>query len=212
MDFIFDPSLVLYLPLYGLDGASFMSRDAYGRVCTVSGASWNPNGYYFDGTDDFINIGNANLVLGSTPRTALAWIKALDISTEQAILQYGHSATRQLFRLYIQSELLRLATYSDDHSSDASKIASNVWLLVGVTYDGSTGLTFYVNENKAGSGTLGGLLNTALGYYEESIGGGGTDGTAISFGGFIGSVFLYNRALTPQEIQHNYLTTKWRYQ
>ena len=52
-DFIFDPSLALYLPLYELDGASFVSRDAYGYLCTITGASWKLRGYKFDGVDDY---------------------------------------------------------------------------------------------------------------------------------------------------------------
>jgi hypothetical protein len=31
------------------------------------------------------------------------------------------------------------------------------------------------------------------------------------FTGVIGEIIAYNRALTPLEIQHNYLATKWRY-
>ena len=58
MDFIFDPSLVLYLPLYQPDGASFASRDAYGHLCTVTGALWTPQGRTFDGADDIIDLGN----------------------------------------------------------------------------------------------------------------------------------------------------------
>ena len=42
--FKLDPSLVLYLPLYELDGSSFRSRDAYGHLATVTGALWTPQG------------------------------------------------------------------------------------------------------------------------------------------------------------------------
>jgi len=51
MDFIFDPSLVLCLPLYERDGSSFPSRDTYGHLCTVTGALWRENGHYFGGLD-----------------------------------------------------------------------------------------------------------------------------------------------------------------
>ena len=37
-------------------------------------------------------------------------------------------------------------------------------------------------------------------------------GTAELWNGLIDEVRIYNRALTPLEIQHNYLATKWRYQ
>lgn len=35
--FILDPRLVLYLPLWKLDGASFADHSAYGHLCTVKG-------------------------------------------------------------------------------------------------------------------------------------------------------------------------------
>ena len=78
MNFVFDPSLVLYLPLYEMDGASFASRDAYGHRCTVTGALWRPNGRYFDAVNDGINCGTgSNLNLGNTmdKYTMTAWIK-----------------------------------------------------------------------------------------------------------------------------------------
>lgn len=57
--FLYDPSLVLYLPLHELDGSPFMSRDHYGHLCTVSGAVWTLRGRVFDGTDDIITIPDA---------------------------------------------------------------------------------------------------------------------------------------------------------
>ena len=33
MDYIFDSSVALYLPLCELDGTSFQSKDAYGHMC-----------------------------------------------------------------------------------------------------------------------------------------------------------------------------------
>ena len=36
-------------------------------------------------------------------------------------------------------------------------------------------------------------------------------GAGEQLGGTMGEVRIYNRALTPLEIQHNYLATKWRY-
>ena len=72
MDFIFDPSMVLYLPLYELDGASFMSKDAYGHLCTVTGALWTSQGRDFDGIDDSITLPTAFDSL--TDLTLEAWL------------------------------------------------------------------------------------------------------------------------------------------
>ena len=47
---------VLWLPLWKLDGAQFTSKDAYGRLVTVTGAPWGPQGRPFDGVDDKFSI------------------------------------------------------------------------------------------------------------------------------------------------------------
>ena len=74
MDFIFDSSLVLYLPFYELDGASFAAKDKHGHSCTVTGALWRPYGHYFDGTDDRIDCG-ASTAFDLTKYTIEAWFK-----------------------------------------------------------------------------------------------------------------------------------------
>src|SRR3972149_6505876 len=61
--FQYDPSCVLYLPLYELDGASFASRDAYGHLCTVTGATWGLQGRTFNGTSDWINCGTSSILV-----------------------------------------------------------------------------------------------------------------------------------------------------
>ena len=75
-DFIYDPSLVLYIPLHQLDGSLFMSQDAYGHLCTVTGAAWTLQGYDFDGTDDKIDCGSNTILdnLFDGGGTVLAWI------------------------------------------------------------------------------------------------------------------------------------------
>ena len=75
MDFIFDPSLALYLPLYELDGASFMSKDAYGHSCTAIGALWRPNGRWLDGINDYINCGADTSFDISGTMTLEVWMK-----------------------------------------------------------------------------------------------------------------------------------------
>ena len=60
--FISDPSLVLYLPLYQLDGTAITSKDAYGHLCSVTGVTWRPDGRCFDGVDDEIDCGNGSSI------------------------------------------------------------------------------------------------------------------------------------------------------
>ena len=55
-EFIHDPSLVLYLPLYKHAGAVISDESHLGHLCTVTGALWRPNGRYFNGSTNKIEI------------------------------------------------------------------------------------------------------------------------------------------------------------
>ena len=69
---IHDPSLVLDLPLYELDGASFMSKDTYGHLCTVTNTLWRLDGRHFAGAD-FINCGTGPSLAPSNALTIEGW-------------------------------------------------------------------------------------------------------------------------------------------
>jgi len=226
MDFIFDPSLVLYLPLYELDGASFMSKDAYGHLCTVTGTLWTPRGRYFDGSDDWINCGNpATLQFASADAfSILAWIKP-DLLNYRVILSKMETAGDYKGYMFNTGSLvaqgsdklelvLRVALntnnifiYSDD------PISTDTWTMVGFTYDGSltaAGVKLYGDGNILAytiyhNNLTGELQNTT----EDVLI--GVRGTEKDYKGLMGELVVYNRALTPLEIQHNYLATKWRY-
>ena len=71
---LIDPSVVLYLPLYRIDGGSQVSRDAYGQAVNVTGALWTPVGRSFDGVDDVINCGAASSLDLQYYFTIAAWI------------------------------------------------------------------------------------------------------------------------------------------
>jgi len=60
------------------------------------------------------------------------------------------------------------------------------------------------SNNNAGTYESVGVDKLAVGCIARSAYGGFWNGT-------IGEVFIYNRLLTPQEIQRNYLITKWKY-
>jgi len=215
--FVFDPSLALYLPLYKLDGASFISKDAYSHLCTVTGAIWRLNGHYFDGMDDEIVVGNPTALNNLGSLSILAWINPDTLGKGN----YGRIADKRAngwhFALLTNN---RLAFYVDYTTTDLGVYSPNNSITLGsyqhvaVAWDGSTTATnaiLYVN-------------GTALSRNSDTNGAGARqDDSARSlrignnvddsyvFDGVIGEVLIYNRALTPLEIQHNYLATKWRY-
>jgi len=208
-DFIRDPSLVFDAPLYKLDGASFMSKDAYGHLCTVTGALWTPRGRDFDGVDDNIDCGGADSLKfnGLDTQTIEAWIypeasEFGDIVGRMNcyLLMVVTSAGKVLLRGHVY-------TSGGTYVRDSAPFGLNTWHHVAQVYDG-TDFRIYVNGSLActpldGTGTINqAAVNTYIGSRTPS---------SDFFNGLIGEVRMYNRVLSAVEIQRNYLATKWRY-
>ena len=208
MDFVFDPSLVLYLPLYQLDGASFVSKDAHGHLCSVTGALWRPNGRYFDGTDDKITIPDHNALDLITDATIEVWLNIDDLSANRAIvarhtnsfvmLCYGTGAGNP--------QKVGFGKNGVDEVRSTTQLSTNTWYHCVGTKNANLVGAVYINGVLEGTGTAANYsaLSDDILIGELLTGSG-------DFSGLIGEVRIYNRALTPQEIQCNYLATKWRY-
>ena len=229
MDFIFDPSLVLYLPLYEQDGASFMSKDAYGHLCTVTGALWRPNGRLFDG-DDYIGCGDKNVFSFTDgagtdkPFSVIIWFKQANATGAQYLICKHKGGGSRAYEWMLRLNAGKLQTYFTSAPGDnvSNRIGRgydtattlNTWYCAGLTYDGlegEGGIKLFLNGNRVddvsqSSGTYTGMANTAT---PLEIGRANTPGNY--FIGQEGEVWLYSRELSPQEVQHNYLATKWRY-
>lgn len=215
--FIFDPSLVLYLPLYELDGNSFMSKDARGHLCTVTGARWELPGRLLDGVDDQINIGDP-ASLNITDNIAVeAWVKTnFDWGTGYS---YGYILSKANYNLYAQKDgptnRLRFeivdggTDYSAYTLSALSAAITNTYTHIVGVYDGAT-VQIFVNGSNANTTPA-----AHVGDIDDASGNNlrvGVDAAQVRFlKGYAGEIRIYNRALTQLEIQHNYLATKWRY-
>ena len=211
-DFIFDPSLVLYLPLYKLNGASFMSKDAYGHLGTVTGALWTPRGRDFDSIDDEVNCGNKASLNITQALTLEAWIKTADTGLSPIIVKWRSAAGKRAYELLVQANLLKLGMSDDGDATitaqSAAAVNDDLLHHVGGVYDGTNMKTYIdgLEDTDSVSGAVPSSINVTTQEVEV-----GNDGNGF-FEGLIGEVRIYNRALTPLEIQHNYLVTKWRYQ
>ena len=212
LDFIFDPSLVLYLPLHQLDGASFMSKDAYGHLGTVTGALWTPRGRSFDGTDDGMTVPHCDSLSIGGALSVITWIKTTHANAHQNIIIKNQDTNgnhinyqlgiwddnKPLFRIGVTSAEVKL--FADD------AISTDVWYFIAGVYDLINMVLHVDSTSKSVAETRRPYQNTEL----LSIGKWKT--TIWPFKGLTGEVMVYNRALTPLEVQHNYLATKWRYQ
>ncbi len=208
MDFILDPGLVLYLPFYELDGSSFISKDAYGHLATVTGALWTPQGRDFDPVDDTILTTFPGSLL-TTQMTIDMWIKpASSFTSAKEILGQttgdgyglGGGWTANKWGLYINL-LVEGWVYSGGTTTGTD---AGIWHHMTGTYDvagGSNNIKVYVDGVLEAQATGTHNIN-ATGYHQVSV---------ATVARIVGEGSIYNRALTAAEIQRNYLATKWRY-
>ncbi len=211
MNSIFKPSLALHLPLYELDGSSIASKDAYGHLGTVTGALWRPNGHYLDGIDDNINLGKPGVLnfQKSTDFSWLVWFKPVTVApTHQSLISEFDIANYK----YLGIATNKIRFDYGGGAETASCLSASIWYLVGLIHVADT-TAYLVYLNGGFKETL---TQTGTGACTGSIYIGsskpGAPPSSYPFSGLIGEVLMYNRALTPQEIQNIYLATKWRYQ
>ena len=211
MKFVFDPSLVLYLPLYELDGASFISKDKHGHLCTVTGALWQPDGRAFDGTDDNI-IGTGLSGLPTTEGSLEVWIKFSDLSRGEVwfdLVKDGDEATHRV-ALWHDATNVYLGTAGDVFKitvAHSGILTEGIFYHIVGTWNTTTdNYELFVDAVSKGTSVVAegdmSFDKLVLGERFNAIG---------QFTGIIGEARIYSRALTPLEIQHNYLATKWRY-
>lgn len=213
MDFILDPSLVLYLPLYELDGVSFVSKDTYGHLCTVTGALWRPAGRYFDGTDDKV-VMSSIIPTGTTAITIETWTYLEATGTSRHLVKdTGWAAANSWLFEVLSNDKVSWAIRNDagndnDFLLQVGAIAAERWYHLVATYDslGDAKPRIYMDLNE-NVGIAVGSPNSFGTSNDTSI---GQDGASTWFGR-VGELRIYNRALTLLEIQHNNLATKWRY-
>jgi len=209
MDFIFDPSLVLYLPLYEQDGASFMSKDAYGHLCTVTGAQLTPSGRYFDGVDDKVDAG-ADPALDVYPKvTAGGWVLPMPSPGIGDLVGKAQDYKGYGLQVGYTGIFLRLGYQGVWYSSPIITATSRFQFAIGV-YDGSY-IRLYVDGVEITPATA-----HTSGFTKASSSTTVKIGCHYSGSGYfvnarIGEVFIFSRALSSPEIQGIYLSTKWRY-
>jgi len=205
-----DPGCVLHLPLHRLDGASFMSKDAYGHLCTVTGALWTPRGRSFDGTDDYINCGrDSNLDVANLTVEAWIYLELAPTGGQGRTIVSKYDREYELHIILVSGEY-RLCLYLGDGTNydnydSGFNISLNTWYYAAAVADGAN-VRLYIN---------GALVKTlsqlkAIGVRDTDLIVGKRSPSGEVYGGIIGEVSIHNRALTPIEIQHRYLATKRR--
>ncbi len=217
MDFIFDPSLVLYLPLYELDGSSFTSKDAYGHLGTVTGALWRPQGHYFDGTDDKLDCGNPTGLQLTGDITIEAVVKPTTGADMFISSKDGGAGDRGWYFVILADGTVRFFVSYDgtkySYINSSLTLTSGEWVHVCGVHLG-TNLYMYVDHQDVSDVVShgGGATSVELVINDSSVNYLIGEKAGVNrYNGLMGEYRAYNRGLNPLEVQHNDLATKWRY-
>jgi hypothetical protein len=206
------PGLVMYYS-FNEPGAIVLDESGYGRTGQVNGATWIQDGvcggaYRFDSIHQMITATDANLPSGDEARTASLWIKLdrtyPDNSTEY--FSYGTRSQNQLNSLAVDWRLDRDQFNFSQHGgvflSNQRMDQTGRWYHVAYTYQGGGAHGFYIDGVRSdGMSELGGGLNTHLSGVLTMGGHAQNPGSRGPESGYLDEVMMFNRVLTPAEIQ-----------
>ncbi len=182
----------------------------------VGFSSVNNGSFVFDGTNDYINLGNnisnsySSLTIESTFKVGITNKKQAILSTYNSGLGWGleilDNSSSNTFNFFGFVS----AGIATGVQSNTSAVLNQIYHIAAV-YSGSSSLSIYINgayNSSIGTTFLNFTKNTNT---NLQIGDDPDTGQSVYFQGNIGQVKLYNRALTAIEILQNYHATKGRY-
>ena len=205
---ILDPNLVLYLPFYKKDAASFMSDDAFGHLVTVTGAAWGIQGRTFDGVDDVIVVPEVASLKILNPFSFAIWLSGYAPAgdAEQDLANKNREYIVRLTNTGVIQFLYHNGT-SWQTLSSATSIAQNSWTHVRITREtngANSDCKIYLNGVLDNSATQTGTpVNIAQDLYIGSY-----NGVSERYNGTIGEMALWSRVAG----ERHYQSTKWRFQ
>lgn len=219
-DFIHDPNLVLYLPLYKLDGAEITSQDAYGHLATVTGALWRLDGRLFDGDDKIVIPNHAALNFGDGDFSLGIWFRVASTVGAQILIEKGSTgAGGKEYSFFMTFNGLLQLRLDDDTNVTAANGAADFdsmideWHFSGVSVERAANIQHYLDGVADGAGTANTTLLTIDDTAERfAIGvNSGVDTNFLENGAVAGEVFAFNRALSALEWRNIWFMTKGRY-
>lgn len=173
------------------------------------------NALDLDGSNDYIDVGTGDAYAGPdmTAITISVWINIpADVTSDAMIFDKFWDGSDESYTLYIQNNTpdrliwrLRTNVPNTANAFGTSTISTNTWHHVVGTWDSQSGsLILYLNGSVEGTSSLSGSYvneNTSSVWIGSAQYGGSGN---RRFPGMIDDVRIYNRALTPDEINALY--------
>ena len=231
MAFFHSPRIVTDGLVLALDAANPLSYPGTGTTWSdlsgkgnngslINGVSFsgqNGGTLVFDGTDDFVNCGNASSFNILRTVTMELWFKVNGFGSPWTNVfgkmnADGDSSTR-CYTAFINSagyvHFVTADSTSQEHLDSTNFISTGVWYhWMGVINRNTGGLEQYVN------GTLnstGGVRTTDIVTNSDPVRVGYAGGYYQRYNGTVSVAKIYNRALSSTEVQQNYQALKTRF-
>jgi len=210
--------LVLYVPLWALKGSPFPSIDAYGHICTATGALWRPNSREFDGLDDNITCGTGSDVLSTTGDfTIEIWFRRLREHTDwESIMGKARAdGARSNYDLSLINGTNKLrfelswdnGDWTDSNFDSDDALPTDIWIHVVGTVISKHMRLYLDTVVQTINPTFAGTIDTNTEKLYVGMRRPAGEPAKID----VGEVRFYNRALPLAEIRHNRNATKWRF-
>lgn len=187
---------------------------------TISGATINQTGklgkcYDFDGTDDYVDVGDDSSLRSSfgSPSSAIsisAWINVdsyssgidQDIIVRSSLTNSGNYSFE--FNLTYNSVNRELRMYANGANTakipSPNSIGVGSWKHVVVTHTGNAYSKIYVDGSYESTDVSAGSLGTSI----ETVFLGGRSGSSDCFDGLIDQVAIWKKSLSSDEIEYLY--------
>ena len=196
------------------EGKGLFLRDhsIYGNHGTITGADWVADGLDFDGSsNDKIDCGSDDVLNITTNISIHLWLKIDNLSAEQMIISReatGWAGWQIVFDRGANNSLQYMRS-GGFHTSNANAISDSNWHHVAVVSKPPDSVSFYVDGASVGvdSTTFSVVDNPGVSLWI------GLDSSNLrDLDGTIHSTFIYNRALTAEEISNIYNADHYRFQ
>jgi hypothetical protein len=178
----------------------------------VGGVTHTSNYFDFDGTDDVIEMGDAdNFSFTDNIFSMNMWVYFDTLAAHQGVI--GKRGWEYSVHTIENSSTLYFYCWNQSGSNvylNASSIAASTWYNFCWTANGTTSILYRNGTSVSTNGkSTSSMSNTAV---QLTIGRGGQASTGNAFmNGRIGTVSMYNKALTAAEVLQNFEATRGRF-
>ena len=188
-------------------GASLTDNSGSGNTGSISGATWTTAGrsggaLAFDGVNDIVTVTDKPSLDLSTGMTLEAWIRSSSNSTWRTVVtkETSGNLTYGLFSNSDSPQPSGIVSIGSSPIQDitrgTSEVPMSTWTHLASTYDGTV-LRLFVNGAQVSTRNVTGAMANSAGPLQI----GGNNVWAEWFQGQIDDLRVYNRALTPSQIQ-----------